>query len=58
MGGGGGGGIIFVHEKGVGQGKSCYTLGVNVEINSGAPCAPKARARGAPYLRKYGNPSM
>ena len=25
---------------------------------SGAPRAPKARARGAPYLRKYGNPSM
>ena len=27
-------------------------------VNSGAPRAPKARARGAPYLRKCGNPSM
>ena len=26
--------------------------------NSGAPRAPKARARGAPLLRKYGNPSI
>ena len=29
-----------------------------VGVFSGAPRAPKARARGAPYLRKYGNPSM
>ena len=27
-------------------------------FHSEAPRAPKARARGAPYLRKYGNPSM
>ena len=26
--------------------------------SSGDPRAPKARARGAPLLRKYGNPSM
>ena len=25
---------------------------------SGAPRAPKARARGAPLVRKYGNPSI
>ena len=33
-------------------------LEVEIPTYSGAPRAPKARARGAPYLRKYGNPSM
>ena len=33
-------------------------FGYRIPFISGAPRAPKARARGAPYLRKYGNPSM
>ena len=33
-------------------------ISIDKLIFSGAPRAPKARARGAPLLRKYGNPSI
>ena len=43
-----------------------YTCGIFLDFakafdtvnHSGAPRAPKARARGAPLIRKYGNPSI